>query len=194
MSTNEARSSTFQRVVTTAGVVVLSLLGTAAWWLRRAGTPTEADGGADADSFSCSWFGNDPASEARALEICRRQAADAARRAPRPSQVPGDPDALRIDHAIGAICLDDDANWACDAPRSTTEADVATVRAALTRSGYPDAVVRLERPGDPAPDGSVVYAVRLPGDRCVVAYAAPGLVPGGTGLSGLLPSGECLAA
>jgi hypothetical protein len=105
-----------------------------------------------------------------------------------------DPDAMRIYNAVFVAVCHTDTGWTCDAPRPAGEADVTAVREVLTGLGYPDAVVRLQRAGDPTPDGSVVYAVRLPGDRCVVAFAAMGSGPDNTGVSGLLPNGECLAA
>jgi hypothetical protein len=175
-----------------AGVVVSVLVvvgGVAAWWFRPAAKATITSGNG---SYQCAILGSDPAEEARGLEICRRQAADAARRAPRPSQDPMDPEVMRIFNAVFVATCDADPGWTCDAPRPANTADVTAVRVVLTGLGYPAAVVRLERAGDPAPDGSVVYAVRLPGDRCVVAFAAMGRGPNMNGVSGLLPSGECL--
>lgn len=39
-----------------------------------------------------------------------------------------------------------------------------------------------------------VFAVRLRGGRCVVAYAGPGIADDINGLVGLLSNGECLTA
>ncbi|MFI5934283.1 hypothetical protein [Actinoplanes sp. NPDC051494] len=72
-------------------------------------------------------------------------------------------------------------------------ADVAVVRQALIDAGDPPAVVRLAGARDPAPDGTVVYGVRLAGDVCAVAYVQYTVGVRPRDLVGLLPGGVCLA-
>jgi hypothetical protein len=71
-------------------------------------------------------------------------------------------------------------------------ADPTEVRRQLAAIGYSDAMVRLYRDGDPAPAGSVVYAVKVR-DRCLLGYL-PTDRPGQLRAVGPLPDGTCLPA
>jgi hypothetical protein len=69
-------------------------------------------------------------------------------------------------------------------------------RASLARVGFPDAVVRIARPDDPAPAGSLLYAVRVE-SACVVGHieGIPRGYPSPDGrqdVLGLLPGGRCV--
>jgi hypothetical protein len=77
---------------------------------------------------------------------------------------------------------------------SATEQDAAKVRQALTTGGYPDAVVRLARDGDPSVPGALLYAVRV-GDACVFGDVTPAPAERWhEWYAGLLPDGRCLTA
>jgi hypothetical protein len=68
--------------------------------------------------------------------------------------------------------------------------DADQYRAVLLAAGFQDVVVRLARPGDPAPEGVLEYAVGA-GQACVVGWRvakSPGLLY----VAGRLPSGTCL--
>ena len=66
---------------------------------------------------------------------------------------------------------------------------LAPIRAALHRAGFRTPLVRLARPEDPAPPGSVVYAVSA-GQACVIGYQ--GRQRATARAVGRLPSGSCL--
>ncbi|GLY70779.1 hypothetical protein [Amycolatopsis taiwanensis] len=69
------------------------------------------------------------------------------------------------------------------------ETYVAAARSAVARAGYPNAVMRLARPDDPAPTGSLVYGIPV-GSGCTVGYLNSG---GATyHVVGPLPEGTCL--
>jgi hypothetical protein len=69
-------------------------------------------------------------------------------------------------------------------------ANVDHLRDVLSNAGYPDAIVRLARPVDPAPDGSIVFGVPI-GTGCVIGdldlYGLKSISAVGT-----LPDGHCL--
>lgn len=71
-------------------------------------------------------------------------------------------------------------------------ADPTEVRRQLADAGYADAVVRAYRDGDPAPAGSLVYAVRA-GTACLLGYL-PRDTAGQVRAVGPLPDGSCLPA
>jgi hypothetical protein len=75
-------------------------------------------------------------------------------------------------------------------PRRGTN-DPGAVQAALRRAGYRDAVARLARSDDPAPAGTTVYAVPVPGG-CVVGYQRGIAGAGNLTITGRLPGGHCL--
>ena len=172
-----------------AGVAVLVLVSAGAaalwWWPSRPEPKPEPT----PRTYACVSTFTDESQKARALETCRRQAEDASRRTLLPAgNAVMDPTATRIYDAVqSAVC-----QGGCTQGRPAGSADVAWVRAVLRDAGFPGATVRLARPADPAPDESVVYAVRLSGDRCVVAYAEMGRGPSNNGVAGLLPNGDCL--
>jgi hypothetical protein len=65
------------------------------------------------------------------------------------------------------------------------------IRRALSTAGFPGAIVRPARANDPAPDGSIVYAVDA-GAACVIGYRDARGFGGGPNLVGTLPDGTCL--
>lgn len=78
--------------------------------------------------------------------------------------------------------------------RAATEADVTAVLQKLNGVPLSSSTVRLARSDDPAPTGSVFYAIELPKRGCVVGHLES--VPGGLGMStvvGQLPEGGCAA-
>ncbi|MEV4535234.1 hypothetical protein AB0J82_15525 [Asanoa sp. NPDC049518] len=70
-------------------------------------------------------------------------------------------------------------------------AEPADVRAALTAAGFPDAVARPARADDPAPPGTIVYAVPA-GAACVLGYYDPSTGSQRLQIQGSLYQGHCL--
>lgn len=179
-------------------VAVLMIAGvTALAWLTTT-TTASPDAAGPPRNFACAITGpsnEDPAKAAarqeHELEICRRQADDDTRRAPRSYADPeSDSTDLRVLAAMSAAVCETRCG---DETRPATRSDVELARTVLTAQGFADAEVRMYRPGDPAPDGSVVYAVRLPGDVCLVGFNEMGAVPRVHAPVGMLPGGRCLA-
>ncbi|WP_433218392.1 DUF6993 domain-containing protein [Dactylosporangium sp. CS-047395] len=77
------------------------------------------------------------------------------------------------------------------AGRAPTPADAEAIRLALEQAGFPGAVVRVARDNDPAPHGTILFAVPI-GDACLLGYQAAGSGGGGFTLQGHLPGGRCL--
>jgi hypothetical protein len=79
-------------------------------------------------------------------------------------------------------------------PRQFVPGDVDRLRQALAAAGFPDPIVRMARGDDPAPSGSILYAVPV-GVACLVGSQSGGLEGNGTGpnVVGRLPDGSCLA-
>jgi len=91
-----------------------------------------------------------------------------------------------------AICP---ALSSCREPRYTTTSDVATVREALRRLGYPEADVRLAKYVGESPQNDVVYGVRLRvATGCLVSFARMGQGVAPMGPVGTLRNGRCLHA
>jgi len=63
-----------------------------------------------------------------------------------------------------------------------------SVRLALIELGFPDAVVRIAAPADPAPPHTVIYAVHV-GPGCLLGFVGSVSV---TWLAGPLLTGACL--
>jgi hypothetical protein len=78
-------------------------------------------------------------------------------------------------------------------PEPVTAEDVQQVRQALLAAGFTDVTVRLATAQDPAPVGTLLYAVRA-GNACVIGNDLDRSAPRGLGLSvvGRLPDGSCL--
>ncbi len=79
-------------------------------------------------------------------------------------------------------------------PAGRTGPELEDVRQGLSMAGFADATVRVATAADPAPAGSVIYAVRV-GDACLIGYET-GLVPDWSSSSvlGLRHDGRCLDA
>ncbi|KJK40110.1 hypothetical protein UK23_40570 [Lentzea aerocolonigenes] len=76
-------------------------------------------------------------------------------------------------------------------PPTSTEAEAT--HQSLIREGFPDSAVRIARSDDPAPAGSLLYAVQVGAETCIVGHVIE--LPGGGGggfIGGLLPGGRCL--
>lgn len=74
-----------------------------------------------------------------------------------------------------------------------TGIEAETTRQSLAREGFPNSAVRIALSDDPAPAGSLLYAVRVGADTCIVGHVME--LPGGGGggfIGGLLPDGRCL--
>lgn len=67
--------------------------------------------------------------------------------------------------------------------------DAVALARALRDAGFPNATVRMARPGDPAPVGSVLYAVPV-GSACILGYDQGG--GGSVNVVGRLLGGRCL--
>ncbi|MFI5937465.1 hypothetical protein [Actinoplanes sp. NPDC051494] len=133
-------------------------------------------------------------------EICGRPVRGAGDRLPG-STAPG------IEETAGMIAvLAADGGWCITGRPGTcaeggrrlppTESDVRVARSGLTEAGFPDHVVRLARPGDPAPEGALLYAVKI-GDVCVIGdtETVPRTSRGSSfEILGPLPDGSCLDA
>lgn len=76
--------------------------------------------------------------------------------------------------------------------RSPDVGEVEQVRRALADAGYPDAVVRVARADDPAPQDAIVYAVAV-GPACVIGHLDGFASDGLPSVEGRLPNGQCLA-
>jgi hypothetical protein len=70
----------------------------------------------------------------------------------------------------------------------TGAVSAVTVRLALIELGFPDAVVRIAAPADPAPPDTVIYAVHV-GPGCLLGFVGSASV---TWLAGPLLTGACL--
>jgi len=79
-------------------------------------------------------------------------------------------------------------------PAGRTGPEIEDVQQGLSAAGFADATVRVATAADPAPAGSVIYAVRV-GDACLIGYET-GLVPDWSSSSvlGLRSDGRCLDA
>ncbi|GAA1867550.1 hypothetical protein [Asanoa iriomotensis] len=85
---------------------------------------------------------------------------------------------------------------ACQGRRSAhppTDQDVGIAHGLLDQVGADEVTVRLARPDDPAPSGTLLYAARFP-DGCIMGHVKS--FPAGDGsyqLVGPLPDGSCLS-
>jgi hypothetical protein len=132
---------------------------------------------------------------------CQREAADLARRTPLTGEqrIQGEATAAQVGTVItratyqvaqptAAICPT--AGQPCHIPEPTLQpGDADRVRTALVDAGFAGSVVRIAGPTDPAPTGSLLYAVPA-GVGCVVGYQKG--FGGGHGVVGHLPDGTCL--
>lgn len=89
-----------------------------------------------------------------------------------------------------AICPEPSA---CLERRYSTASDVAVVRDALVRLGYPEAEVRSAEHVGESPEHDVVYGVRLhAAEGCLVSFARTGVGVAPMGPVGILGNGRCL--
>ena len=133
----------------------------------------------------------------REARICKRRVdGDKKGRPNTPPARPGtEQQADRLHEALESAVCEYDRGARCDhlkPPRPATRYDVDLVRTVLQAQGFADAEVRLAVGGDPAPENSVVYAARLPGDTCLVGYTEMGSGADDPFLAGVLPHGGCL--
>jgi hypothetical protein len=188
-------------VIATGATVALLSIG-AAWWPAAspkrdesvAPQPTRSDG---IYGFVCGKM-IEPSDPPTSDELCDRQADDYLKR--REPEDSGNPrlraEAERFTHIAGnlGLCVDPGEPTCSQVfdSHSPTDADVQAAEAALRQEHFRSFTVRLARRPDPAPDGALIYALRID-DACVVGYAER--VPDGFGrhqILGALPSGNCL--
>lgn len=146
----------------------------------------------EAEGYTCIATGPDAAG------TCERQAEDFTRRRPITAAQRAQAEATgrAVEKALLAVPYPDEPGN-CDATactmtsRPANETDVAAVRAALTKAGFPTATVRLARPTDPAAPGSILYAVPA-GPACILGYQTPDGAGSHT-VVGPLPPNACLS-
>jgi hypothetical protein len=142
---------------------------------------------------------DDKAARKAAEELCHRTATDRSRRAaitnPGPIGYDGTAAAMLGTISRAVLCPPPALPNSCarQPGRAATDADVVSARDALVTAGLPGSIVRIARAADPAPAGSLVFAL-LMGDGCVVGYLDPGTGRSWHEVGGLLPNGRCLAS
>lgn len=188
----------------TAGVVVVATVATLLVSGRflpgrdepeasaTSGSPASGD---SAQSAGCAVLGDFPDS----ADVCAREAADAKRR-PRLDGAPlteayAAADKIRPVLTLFSACspVDSEACMRGPVSRAPNEDDIDTVVSQLTKAGF-TAVARVARGSDPAPHGSLLFAVEVGVQSCVIGYMRE--VPFGYGsslaMTGRLPDGHCL--
>jgi hypothetical protein len=128
---------------------------------------------------------------------CERAAAEVARRPPldETGRAQGK-DAMNTVHralTVRSACASSAACATSSTRHAPTAADVDASQRGLRDAGFGDVVVRIARPHDPAPTGSLLYAVAVGAGTCVVGHVAD--LPGGSGtgfVAGALPDGTCI--
>jgi hypothetical protein len=158
--------------------------------------------------YACAVLGDD---RAAALDLCRREVADAARRtaltaadrhrgeslARRVQAVltrPVAPPGYTCEPAAPAATFPPPCRWDPDLADPPGLGDVAWARQALRAAGYAGAVVRMATADDPAPVGSLLYAVPVD-NLCIIGYGAQRSDLAGSPVAkGQLPDGSCLSS
>lgn len=171
-------------VVGLIAVAVLAAGGSAAPEPGDAAAPTSAN------TAICAFTGSDPS----AGEHCGRLVADLNRRAPlterrRAGVREAVTEVERAVQLVGVCAVP--GSDACG--RSAATPYPVELVDAVAREGY-RATARFARPDDPAPTGSVLYAVEVDRDVCLVGYVR--LMPrhqAGSSVAGRLPDGRCLS-
>ncbi len=79
----------------------------------------------------------------------------------------------------------------CTASCANTLPSAGEIRAWLVDAGHDNAVARIATEDDPAPAGSIVYAVRI-GSACVVGHLSTSGSTARALVLGRLPNGDCL--
>jgi hypothetical protein len=193
------------RLAVVVGVVLLALGGAIGVWRwldvdRTSGdrgvaaVPTATGTATAPRAFTCGIPDSQPD-----RDYCRRAAADFARRAPLSDEqrrrAEGIAAAVWGAAASGGWCMPTPGP-AClkrPPPHAPGPADVDAARLWLARTGASDISARLARPDDPAPSGSLLFAVRVD-DACIIGHVDAIPEGGGAhGVGGLLPDGRCLA-
>lgn len=163
------------------------------------GRPAIVDPVATGSVYSCLSLG-EPSPEERAA--CQRTAEDQSRRLPLTDQqrsagfsaqtrVNAAATQARFNRCRSATSTASESACLASSHSRPVAEDVTAVAQALTAGGYLPEVVRLARPDDPAPVGSLLYAVRTDG-LCVVHFYGPH--GGGGFIGGTYPDGRCLKA
>ncbi len=196
-SVGEDRSSSRTVAITLSAFTVLGIVGLAALGIPLLrGDPTGASSDPPASPrpglrYACE---DQPSADHPGDEPCRRIVADFGRRR---TLTVAEQEAAQP--AIGTIraALVRHTRTDCLSPPGpclyrVLPADPTEVRQQLARAGYPDAVVRPYRDGDPAPTGSVVYAVKVDG-ACLLGYL-PSDQSGQLRAVGPLADGTCVPA
>ena len=112
-------------------------------------------------------------------DFCRRYVDDVARRAP-----------LTAEQRAAGLEVTIKATSAIESSRRAAPAMTVTeLRDTLTAAGFADVMVRMARPADPAPIGSLIYAASSV-QACLVGYVSGRST---AQLVGRLPGGACLA-
>lgn len=158
---------------------------------------TDGRSGPEVPEIGCLAWRNRPQGD----EHYGREEADRARRHPITAAQHAAAEQARRDvgRVIGRIgdCVTA-AGFPCErdvARRPATASDATDTAEGLSRAGFGNSVVRVARADDPAPLGSLFYAVHVADQVCVVGYVLE--VPGGAGsesVVGTLPGGRCAAS
>jgi hypothetical protein len=180
------------KLVAGCSVFGICLMAGVAWWLLAGNRPS-ADSALDNGSVSCLVSDNDHGS------YCERVATDVVRRASLTAEQRAAAEQAhnRVQRAVSRDdrCSPPTSSDCLASPRRIpTSADVDQRRKKLEEAGFSGSVVRIARPDDPAPHGTLLYAVPVAGGACVVGYIKT--LPGGGGggfLGGPLPNGRCLS-
>lgn len=178
-------------LIATCAAAVLTA-GCLSWWALSRRQP---DTGADSAGVSASCVDTVP----RDSGYCERVAENVLRRRmPPPDQRAAAEQAhqdVRRAISIGSSCLPTTTvpctRSSAKHPPTSTEAEAT--RQSLIREGFPNSAVRIARSDDPAPAGSLLYAVQVGTDTCIVGHLIE--LPGGGGggfIGGVLPDGRCL--
>lgn len=189
---NSTQASTRRNALVATGVAAVLTAGCLSWWvLSRRQPDTRADG-ADVSVSCVETAPHDSGYCERVAENVLR------RRTPSPDQRAA---AERAHQDVRrAISSGSSCSPSATAPctRSTTKhpptgAEAEATRQNLVREGFPNSAVRIARSDDPAPAGSLLYAVQVGTDTCIVGHIVE--LPGGGGggfIGGVLPNGHCL--
>ncbi|MBB5959834.1 hypothetical protein FHS29_006455 [Saccharothrix tamanrassetensis] len=176
-------------VAVVAGLVALGLVAT----ILLTGPP---DGSGTAGGHLCSIWGTQ-AEVSR--DFCDRVSADAGRRGRITEAQRADAEAAftRIEHVpmlLGSCFTERGMPCAREHERRPpTQADVDRLSQDTAREGFSRSSARIADDDDPAPEGSLLYAIQVDDQTCVIGYLRQ--VPSGLSghdVVGTLPHGGCL--
>jgi hypothetical protein len=192
------------------GLAVATLLGVAVGLTDRASRPPRpsppplrpgivVDSNAGArKAIACVYGGTD---QAAAEDYCRRRALDAVSRAPLapPDRAAAQARQNELELVLFQAMWCDRADpRSCNPPqdraRLTFPAPLDLVRMAdaLRAAGFTNVAVRLARPDDPVPAGTIVYAAGV-GPACIVGWVYADRGQAGSTVEGQRSDGFCLA-